>query len=117
MGRRFRSADDRGRTLVNRGEVWWVEHPEAGRRPALVLTRQAAIAVLRSVLVAPATRTVRGIPTEVPLAREDGMPAECALSLDNLATVPKGFLTQRITRLPADRMAQVCEALRIATGC
>jgi mRNA-degrading endonuclease toxin of MazEF toxin-antitoxin module len=65
---------------VNRGEVWWIEHPEAGRRPACVLTRQAAIAVLNSVLVAPATRTVRGIPTEVALTRQDGMPEDCALS-------------------------------------
>jgi len=31
---------------VNRGEIWWVEHPEAGRRPHLLLTRQAAIPVL-----------------------------------------------------------------------
>ena len=59
---------------MNRGEVWWVEHPEAGRRPACVLTRQAAIPVLTSVLVAPATRTIRDIPTEVTLTRDDGMP-------------------------------------------
>jgi mRNA interferase MazF len=52
---------------VNRGEVWWVEHPDAGRRPACVLTRQAAIPVLTCVLVVPATRTVRGILMEVPL--------------------------------------------------
>jgi mRNA interferase MazF len=59
----------------------------AGSRPACVLTRQAAIPVLLSVLVAPATRTVRGIPTEVTLTRADGMPQGCALSFDNLATV------------------------------
>ena len=59
---------------MNRGEVWWVEHPDAGRRPACVLTRQAAIPVLNSVLVAPATRTVRGIPTEVTLTRRTACP-------------------------------------------
>ena len=69
---------------MNRGEVWWLEHPEAGRRPACIHTRQAAIPALRSVLVVPATRTVRGIPTEVPLGRADGMPEDCALSFDNL---------------------------------
>ena len=90
---------------MNRGEIWWLEHPEAGRRPACILTRQAAIPALRSVLVAPATRTIRGIPTEV------------ALSLDNLTTVPKGLLTERITRLNQARLGELCAALRVATGC
>jgi mRNA interferase MazF len=103
--------------VVERGDIWWVEHPEAGRRPACVLTRQAAIGVLNSVLVAPATRTVRGIPTEVALTREDGMPRDCVLSFDNLTTVPKALLTTRITSLPEDRHAELCDALRAATGC
>jgi mRNA interferase MazF len=102
---------------VNRGEVWWLEHPEAGRRPACVLTRQTAIPVLSQVLVAPATRTVRGIPTEVALGREDGMPDDCALSLDNIAAVPKGLLTRRITRLRPGKLAELCAALGIAVGC
>ena len=102
---------------MNRGEIWWVEHPDAGRRPACVLTRQAAIPVLNSVLVAPATRTVRGIPTELTLTRQDGMPDDCALSLDNLTTVPKGLLTTRITGLPEARLDELCRALRAATGC
>jgi mRNA interferase MazF len=103
--------------VVNRGEVWWVEHPDAGRRPACVLTRQAAIPVLNSVLVAPATRTIRGIPTEVTLTREDGMPDDCALSFDNLTSVPKALLTTRITSLPEARLDELCLALRAATGC
>jgi mRNA interferase MazF len=102
---------------VNRGEVWWLEHPEAGRRPACILTRQAAIPVLRSVLVAPATRTVRGIATEVMLGPDEGMPEQCALSFDNLTTVPKALLTERITRLPTGKLAELCAALRVATGC
>jgi len=103
--------------VVNRGEVWWLEHPEEGRRPVCVLTRQAAIPVLRSVTVAPATRTVRGIPTEVPLDRDDGMPEACALTLDNLATVRKGLLTHRITRLSSRRLEELGRALAAATGC
>jgi mRNA interferase MazF len=103
--------------VVNRGEVWWVEHPDAGRRPACVLTRQAAIPVLSSVLVAPATRTIRGIPTELKLTRADGMPDECALSFDNLTTVPKALLTTRITSVPDSRLSELCDALRAAAGC
>ena len=102
---------------MNRGEVWWVEHPEAGRRPACVLTRQAAIPVLSAILVAPATRTIRDIPTEMTLTREDGMPEECALSFDNLSTVPKALLTERIMRIPDAKLDGLCSALRAATGC
>ncbi len=102
---------------MNRGEVWWVEDPEAGRRPHLVLMRQTAIPVLTAYLAVPATRTIRGIPTEVPLGTSDGMPDDCALSLDNIAVVPRGFFTERITRLRADRLAEVCSALAVATGC
>ena len=102
---------------MNRGEVWWVEHPDVGRRPACILTRQAAITVLTSILVAPATRTVRGIPTEVALSRADGMPADCALSLDNLTTIPKALLTERITEVPEARLDELCRALQAATGC
>lgn len=102
---------------MNRGEVWWVEEPEIGRRPALLLTRQDAIPLLRKVLVVPANRTRRGIPTEVPLDEDDGMPAPCVLSLDNIRIVPKALLTQQITRLGFERMAEVCRALTHATGC
>ena len=102
---------------MNRGEVWWLEEPDLGRRPVCILTRQTAIPVLHYVTVAPATRTVRGIASEVPLGRSDGMPEECALSFDNLATVGKALLTERITRLGVDRMPDLCRALRYSTGC
>lgn len=94
-----------------------MEHPEAGRRPACILTRQAAIPVLTDLLMVPATRTIRGIPTEVPLGLEDGMPADCALSFDNLITVPKALLVERITALRPERLAELCAALGIAADC
>jgi mRNA interferase MazF len=120
VGGRLHAGGRRGRAVVSRphrGEVWWVEVPDTGRRPALVLTRDAAIAVLNRVLVVPATRTVRGIPTEVPLDEGDGMPAACTLALDNLALVSRSALTSRITRLGPERMAEVCAALTVAVAC
>jgi mRNA interferase MazF len=103
--------------VVDRGEVWWYEDPRAGRRPFLILARDEALPVLNQVLAVPATRTVRGIPTEVPLDVSEGMPAECALTLDNVTPVRVALCTDRITRLSADRMQEICEALRIATAC
>jgi len=102
---------------VSRGEVWWYELPGVGRRPGCVLTRQAAIPVLNAVLIAPATRTIRGIPTEVRLGADDGMPADCALSFDNLVTIPKSLLSERITTLAPERLDELCAALDVAAGC
>jgi len=69
------------------------------------------------VLGVPATHTIRQIPTEVVLGRADGMPEQCALSLDNLTTVPKELFRTRITRLSVGRMSEVCRALSLASGC
>ena len=73
--------------------------------------------MLTRLLTVPATRTVRGIPTEVGLGPDDGMPEACVLSLDNLALVPRALFVERICRLGPDRMAQVCRALALASGC
>jgi mRNA interferase MazF len=100
-----------------RGEVWWAELPDAGARPALVLTRDGAIPALRRVVVVPATRTVRGIPTEVHLSTDDGVPGECALSFDNVSTIPKSALRARICVLGPERMAEACQAWRDVADC
>ncbi|MDQ3661534.1 MAG: type II toxin-antitoxin system PemK/MazF family toxin [Actinomycetota bacterium] len=100
-----------------RAEVWWGELPEVGRRPFLVMTRNAAIPVLNAVLAAPVSRTVRGIPTEVCLGPDDGMPVECAATLDNLRVVAKAHLVERACVLSPVRMAAACSALRTAVDC
>lgn len=97
--------------------MWWVEDPDLGRRPHLVLTRDRAVPVLHSVIAVPATRTVRSVPTEVRVGAEDGMPGDGVLSLDNLTLMPKAFFREPICTLSPERMAQVCRALAIATGC
>ena len=102
---------------MRRGELWWVEHPTAGRRPHLVLTRDAAIEGLARVLGVPATRTVRGIPSEVELGPDDGLPDRCVLSFDNVRVVRKAYFVDRICTLSPERMEHVCRALAIATGC
>lgn len=104
-------------TEPRRGEVWWGEIENVGRRPFLVMTRSAAIPVLHNLLAAPITRSVRNLPTELPLGRADGMPTECAASFDNLRVVPKAYLVDRQCALNAGRMIEACEALRAAVDC
>jgi len=103
--------------VVARGQVWWSESPEWGRRPVLVLTRDAVADRLSSVLVALITTVRRDIPTEVPLDVDDGLPRPCVVNLDNVTTTSTIFLVEPVTRLGPDRMAQVCRALAHATGC
>ena len=100
-----------------RGEIWWGEIEDVGRRPFLVMSRSSAIPVLTSVLAAPVTRTVRQIPTEVRLGPDDGLSTECAANLDNLRVVPKALLTERIWALDALRTEGACAALRVAVDC
>jgi mRNA interferase MazF len=95
------------------GHVVWADLPEpVGRRPALILTRTDALRRLSNVTVAPLTRTIRGINAEVFLSEEDGLPSECAVSLDNILTIPADSLDTRITTLSRDRMAEVFDAIR-----
>jgi len=103
--------------MVRRGEIWWYEPPDMKRRPHLILTRDSLIPYLSDVLAIPATRTRRGMPTEIELDTHDGMPVECVLTTDNLTLITTSYLTERITELNAARMAAVCEAITVTTGC
>lgn len=100
-----------------RGDLHWVDFPGVGRRPGLIVTRDSAIPLLRSVLVVPGTRVIRGIPSEVVLEVNDGPPERFALSFDNLATVAKRAIGDRIATLSPEVMADVCEALRFTVTC
>lgn len=105
-------------TLPARGEVWWCELPEIGRRPVIVLSRDAAIPRLRRALIGPCTTVIRGIPTEVVLEPpEDPIPRLSAVNLDSVESVSLGTLVERLGRLSDDRMLEVCTALAIAVDC
>lgn len=103
---------------VRRGDVWWCEPPDIGRRPVVVLSRDVAIPRLGRALVAPCTTTVRGLPSEVALdPGDDPVPRPCVVNLDSVESVGLGLLTERIGRLSDVRMHQVCEALAVAVAC
>lgn len=102
---------------MRRGEIWWAEPPGERPRPVVILTRDRAIAVMERLLVAPVTTTVRGIPTEVPLGRRDGLPTACVASFDDMAPMPKDYLVECITTLSAERVEELSRAVRRATGC
>ena len=102
---------------MKRGDVRWAQHPDWPRRPALVLTRDEAIERLNEVFAVLATTVIRGLPTEVELGPDDGMPRVCVLNADHTATLAKSYLGELITTLGPDRLSEVCAALDRATGC
>lgn len=103
---------------VNRGEIWnyRFKSPDK-RRPVVVLTRQEVIGLLDTVMVAPITTTVRGIPSEVPVGVEEGLKRDSAINLDHVQTVEQARLVTFIGSLSTERMRQVCNALAMAAGC
>ena len=104
--------------LPLRGEVWWCELGETGRRPVVVLSRDAAIPRLRRTLIGPCTTIVRGIPSEVLLEPgEDPVPRTSVVNLDSVESVSLGTLVERLGRLSDGRMRQICEALEVAVAC
>lgn len=88
-----------------------------GRRPVLVISRDAVLPALRRPLVAPLTTRVRNVPTEVALDVDDGLPRPCVVSLDNVQPLAAATLVERITQLGAVRLAAVCKAMAVATEC
>jgi mRNA interferase MazF len=103
--------------IVNRGDVcWYTFKAPDKRRPVLIVTRDSAIGVLNSVTIAPITSTIRSIPTEVVLTKDDGLPNTCAANFDNLQTVPKSNIGDRIARLTARKMKEVGAAVSFALG-
>ena len=104
--------------LPARGEMWWCEMPEIGRRPVVVLSRDAVIPRHRRVLVAPCTTTSRHLPSEVLLEPgEDPVPLRSAVNLDSIESVSIAILVERLGRVADARMREICAALAIAVDC
>ena len=101
-----------------RGELWWCEVAEIGRRPVVVLSRDAVIPWHRRALVAPCTTTIRGLASEVVLEPgEDPVPLRAAVNLDSVESVSVAILVGRLGRLAEIRMREICTALAVAVDC
>ena len=100
---------------MKRAEIRWYafKRPDK-RRPVLILTRDSILEYLDEVTVAPVTSTIRDIPSEVLLSRDDGMPRDSAVNCDHIQTVSKAKVGALITRASMAKMEQVSRAIRFA---
>jgi len=100
---------------MKRGEVWWANlPPPIGRRPVVLLSRDEAYPIRSAVTVAEVTTKVRGIPVEVPLSTEDGLPKTCVANLDTIVTIRKDLLVERIALLRKGKIEQINDAISFA---
>ncbi len=100
---------------MRRNEVWWAELPRpVGPRPVVILTRNAVLESIDSIVVALATRTIRNLPTEVRLGRKEGLPRPCVVNLDNLLTVPKRRLARLMGPLGSAKTDELNRALKLS---
>ena len=97
---------------MKRGEVRWykVKSPDK-KRPVVILTRNTILEYLGEVTVAPVTATIRDIPSEVPLYKEDGMQNDCAINCDHLQTVSKANIGALITTLSKEKLFEIRNAV------
>jgi mRNA interferase MazF len=97
--------------------VWWGETPDEKGRPFLVVSRDAANAVMQRVLVVPVSRRVRGVPSELPLGVEEGLPVASVASFDNLRPFPKAMLVRRLGALGPERRHELCAIAAATLDC
>lgn len=100
---------------MKRGEVRWYrfKHPDK-KRPVVILTRNSVLEYLGEVTVAPVTSTIRDIPSEVFLSRQEGMQNDCAVNCDHLQTVSKANIGALITTLSKEKMLEIRAAIGFA---
>ena len=94
------------------GEIWWARTDK--RRRVVVASRSDLRGLRGQTTIATITRTVRGIPSEVPLDHRDGFEDPCAINCDTLLTIEKSMLERRFGALSASRIRELDEALRFA---
>lgn len=86
-------------------------------RPVLILSRNGAIPVMDTVLVAPITRTIRGLPSEIGLERSEGLLTACVASFDNTQVIAQSALTRKLGALTNGRWQEVCAAMKATIDC
>lgn len=103
---------------MRRGQIYYARlPPPVGRRPVLLVTRSVAIPVRSAVTVAPITRTIRGIASEVPLGPGHGLRAPSVANCDSLQTIPKAALSRKpVGELDRSELQALDVSLRFALG-
>lgn len=102
---------------MNRGDVWQLDlGGRAGRRPALIITRQGVISHVSKLTIAEITSVGKGYPTEVSIGQKANLPKDSYVQLDNIQTVSKVRFVKYLGSLDTATMHIVGRTLILALG-
>ena len=97
---------------MKRGEIRWYKFKSPDKkRPVLIITRDSILEYLGEVTIVPITSTIRDIPSEVLLTREDGMSRDCTINCDHMQTVSKNKIGSLIITLSKEKLTQVSKVI------
>lgn len=96
-------------TDVGHGQVWWAELDKI--RPVVILTRARVAPRLHTLVVAPITTTVRGIPTEVAVGEAEGVRDQSVANLDNVQLLAVDRLLRLAGVVRPSRWPEFCRAM------
>ena len=104
-------------TLPGRGQVWWARLQM--RRAGPISSSRAMRRSRSSARCSwhPITRTIRRIPTEVPLGTDEGLPIGCVAAFDATTVFPRAMLVRRMGSVAPTRLHELCEAFAAVTDC
>lgn len=100
---------------LRQGDVIWALADDKCR-PVLIVSRTSSIPLLNRVVVAPITKTVRGIPQEILIGASGGLGIDSVASFDNMVAIGKDRLGDRIGSVPEARH-KICRALEALADC
>lgn len=83
-------------------------------RPVLILTREQVRPLLTSVTVAPITSTIRGLSTEVPVGKDNGLERDSVISCDNITTIPRKTIGRLVGYLYPEQEPALAHAISLA---
>ena len=109
---------------VKRGEVWYADlspivgSEQGGKRPVLIIQNDIGNKYSPTTIIAIITsrHTKAKLPTHVWLSKYCGLPVNSMVELEQLRTIDKSRLTERIGVIQKGEWGLINEALKISIG-
>ncbi|WP_439442984.1 type II toxin-antitoxin system PemK/MazF family toxin [Listeria aquatica] len=110
--------------MVKRGDVYYADlspvvgSEQGGTRPVLIIQNDIGNRFSPTVIVAAITAKIQKakLPTHIEATKKDGFDRNSVILLEQIRTIDKQRLTDKITHLDDELMEKVDHALKISLG-
>lgn len=109
-------------TDIRRGDIYYADlrpvvgSEQGGVRPVLILQNDTGNRHSPTVICAPITSRYRPLPTHVGIPPRDGMPERSCVVLEQIRTIDKRRLMEKVAECTSDEMRQVEIGLIVSLG-